>query len=34
MPIYQMKIVIQEYMIDEFVDFMRSLLSGINKEKD
>jgi quinol monooxygenase YgiN len=33
MPIYQMKIVIQEYKIDEFVDFLRSLLSGINKEK-
>ena len=33
MPLYQMKIVIQEYKIDEFVDFLHSLLSGLNKEK-
>ena len=33
MPIYQMKIVIQEYKIDEFVDFLRSLLPGLHKEK-
>ena len=33
MPIYQMKIVIKEYKIDEFVDFLRSLLSGFRKEK-
>ena len=33
MPLYQIKIVIQEYKIDEFVDFLRSLLSGFRKEK-
>ena len=33
MPIYQMRIVIQEYKIDEFVDFLRSLLPGLHKEK-
>jgi quinol monooxygenase YgiN len=33
MPLYQMKIVIQEYKIDEFVDFLHSLLSGLHKEK-
>jgi quinol monooxygenase YgiN len=32
MPIYQMRIVIQEYKIDEFVDFLRSLVSGFRKE--
>ena len=33
MPLYQIKIVIQEYKIDEFVDNLRSLLSGFRKEK-
>jgi quinol monooxygenase YgiN len=33
MPLYQIKIVIQEYKTDEFVDFLRSLLSGFRKEK-
>lgn len=33
MPLYQIKIVIQKYKIDEFVDFLRSLLSGFRKEK-
>ena len=33
MPLYRIKIVIQEYKIDEFVDFLRSLLSGFRKEK-
>jgi quinol monooxygenase YgiN len=33
MQLYQIKIVIQEYKIDEFVDFLRSLLSGFRKEK-
>jgi quinol monooxygenase YgiN len=33
MSLYQIKIVIQEYKIDEFVDFLRSLLSGFRKEK-
>jgi quinol monooxygenase YgiN len=33
MPLYQMKIVIKKYKIDEFVDFLHSLLSGLNKEK-
>jgi quinol monooxygenase YgiN len=33
MPLYQMKIVIQEYKIDEFVDFLHSLLPGLHKEK-
>jgi quinol monooxygenase YgiN len=28
-----MKIVIQEYKIDEFVDFLHSLLPGLHKEK-
>jgi quinol monooxygenase YgiN len=32
MPLYQIKIVIQEYKIDEFVDNLRSLLSGFRKE--
>jgi len=33
MPLYQIKIVIKEYKIDEFVDSLRSLLSGFRKEK-
>ncbi len=33
MPLYQIKIVIQEYKIDEFVDSLPSLLSGFRKEK-
>jgi len=33
MPLYQIKIVIQKYKIDEFVDFLHSLLSGFHKEK-
>jgi quinol monooxygenase YgiN len=33
MPLYQMKIVIQEYKLDEFVDSLRSLLPGFLKEK-
>ena len=33
MPLYQIKIVIQEYKIDEFVDFLRSLLSKFRKDK-
>jgi len=33
MPLYQIKIVIQEYKIDEFVDSMHSLVSGFRKEK-
>jgi quinol monooxygenase YgiN len=33
MPLYQIKIVIQEYKIDEFVDNLRTLLSGFRKEK-
>jgi quinol monooxygenase YgiN len=33
MPLYQIKIVIQEYKIDEFVDSLRSLVSGFRKEK-
>jgi len=33
MPLYQIKIVIQKYKIDEFVDSMRSLVSGFRKEK-
>ena len=32
MPLYQIKIVIQEYKIDEFVDSLRSLLAGFRKE--
>ena len=32
MPLYQIKIVIQEYKIDEFVDSLPSLLSGFRKE--
>jgi quinol monooxygenase YgiN len=32
MPLYQIKIVIQEYKIDEFVDSLSSLLSGFRKE--
>ena len=33
MPLYQVKIVVKKYKIDEFVDFLRSLLSGFRKEK-
>jgi quinol monooxygenase YgiN len=33
MPLYQIKIVIQEYKTDEFVDSMHSLVSGFRKEK-
>jgi quinol monooxygenase YgiN len=33
MPLYQIKIVIREYKIDEFVDSLRSLASGFRKEK-
>jgi quinol monooxygenase YgiN len=33
MPLYQIKIVIQEYKTDEFVDSLRSLVSGFRKEK-
>ena len=33
MPHYQIKIVMKKYKIDEFVDFLRSLLSGFRKEK-
>ena len=33
MSLYQIKIVIQEYKIDEFADSMRSLASGFRKEK-
>ncbi len=33
MPLYQIKIVIQEYKIDEFVDSLRTLVSGFRKEK-
>ena len=32
MPLYHIKIVIQEYKIDEFVDSLPSLLSGFRKE--
>ena len=32
MSLYQIKIVIQEYKIDEFVDNLRSLLAGFRKE--
>ena len=32
MPLYQIKIVIKKYKIDEFVDSMRSLLPGFRKE--
>jgi quinol monooxygenase YgiN len=33
MPLYQIKIVIQEYKTDEFIDSLRSLVSGFRKEK-
>jgi quinol monooxygenase YgiN len=33
MPLYQIKIVIKEYKIDEFVDSLRTLVSGFRKEK-
>ncbi len=33
MQLYQIKIVIKEYKIDEFVDFLHSLVSGFRKEK-
>ena len=33
MPLYQIKIVVKKYKIDEFVDFLRSLLSIFRKEK-
>jgi len=32
MSLYQIKIVIQEYKIDEFVDNLHSLLAGFRKE--
>jgi quinol monooxygenase YgiN len=32
MSLYQIKIVIQEYKIDEFVDSLRSLVAGFRKE--
>ena len=32
MPLYQIKIVIQQYKTDEFVDNLGSLLSGFRKE--
>jgi quinol monooxygenase YgiN len=33
MPFYQINIVVKKYKIDEFVDSLRSLLSGFRKEK-
>jgi quinol monooxygenase YgiN len=33
MPLYQIKIVIKKYKIDEFVDFLHSLLPGFHKDK-
>jgi quinol monooxygenase YgiN len=33
MPLYQIKIVVKKYKIDEFVDSLRLLLSGFRKEK-
>ena len=33
MPLYQIKIVVKKYKIDEFVDSMHSLVSGFRKEK-
>jgi quinol monooxygenase YgiN len=33
MPLYQIKIIIREYKIDEFVDSLRTLVSGFRKEK-
>jgi len=33
MPLYQIKIIIKEYKIDEFVDSLRTLVSGFRKEK-
>jgi quinol monooxygenase YgiN len=33
MPLYQIKIFVKKYKIDEFVDSLRSLLSGFRKEK-
>jgi quinol monooxygenase YgiN len=33
MPLYQIKIFVRKYKIDEFVDSLRSLLSGFRKEK-
>ena len=33
MPLYQIKIVVKKYKIEEFVDSLRSLLSGFRKEK-
>jgi quinol monooxygenase YgiN len=33
MPLYQIKIVMKKYKIDEFVDFLHSLLPGLHKEK-
>ena len=33
MPLYQIKIVIQKYKIDEFVDSLGTLVSGFRKEK-
>jgi quinol monooxygenase YgiN len=32
MPLYQIKIMIKEYKIDEFVDSLRSLVAGIRIE--
>jgi len=34
MSLYQIKIVIQEYKIDEFADTLRSLLAGFRKENE
>jgi quinol monooxygenase YgiN len=33
MPLYQIKIIVKKYKIDEFVDSLRSLLSGFRIEK-
>jgi hypothetical protein len=33
MPLYQVKIVMKQYKIDEFVDSLGSLLSGYRVEK-
>ena len=33
MPLYKIKIVMKKYKIDEFVDFLHSLLPGLHKEK-
>jgi quinol monooxygenase YgiN len=33
MSLYQIKIIVKKYKMDEFVDFLRSLSSGFRKEK-